>query len=495
MNRRSFIQKAGLLGLAATLPQPLWAMMQDNKQAFLKALAQHPELLAYASVDRERDIDSLTIEGKIPEEFNGTLYRNGPAMLERNGIRYTHLFEGDGMIRAYHFKDGQVAYKDRFVKTPKYIEEQKAGHFLYSGAATNIANSRAVTSPDMINVANTNVITVGDDIWALWEAGSATCLSGNNLETKGFVNLGDGLKGMPFSAHPKVDANGHIWNFGLDYSSGRVVFYHLSPSGKLLKAGMIKTDYHAMLHDFLITENHILLILPSLDMSGHGGGFFNQMAYNSDQPLRLIVVDKNTLKVTARHDLPPGFIFHFGNGWEDLDGTIHFDCCHYDNFDIMAEFGDLMQGKISTSTPSNAQTIIYHITKDGKISCDKIAGNAEFPRIYPHMAGLKNQALFQTSTLSDNNWQDGVRRIDMDSGKIDLYHYGDDFMVEEHVVVEGPQGNKQSGGWLVGAALHIPSKRTCVNIFDADNLAAGPRARCWLNFAAPIGFHGHFIKR
>ena len=75
-------------------------------------------------------------------------------------------------------------------------------------------------NPDVINTANTNIIPVGNDLWALWEGGSATVLSADSLHTKHLVNLGvgskygDKLKGLNFSAHLKIEANGDIWNFG-----------------------------------------------------------------------------------------------------------------------------------------------------------------------------------------------------------------------------------------------------------------------------------------
>ena len=48
-------------------------------------------------------------------------------------------------------------------------------------------------------------------------------------------------------------------------------------------------------------------------------------------------------------------------------------------------------------------------------------------------------------------------------------------------------------GYLVGTALHIPSKRTCVNIFKVGKLSDGPICRAWLPHHLPLGFHGNFI--
>ncbi len=65
--------------------------------------------------------------------------------------------------------------------------------------------------------------------------------------------FGSALQGVPFSAHPRVEANGDIWNFGLSLD-GRVLVYHLSPAGKMKNVGIINAhDHGRMLYDFLIT--------------------------------------------------------------------------------------------------------------------------------------------------------------------------------------------------------------------------------------------------
>jgi hypothetical protein len=40
------------------------------------------------------------IEGKLPQGLAGALYRNGPGLFERGGLRKTHLLDGDGSSSA-----------------------------------------------------------------------------------------------------------------------------------------------------------------------------------------------------------------------------------------------------------------------------------------------------------------------------------------------------------------------------------------------------------
>ena len=62
--------------------------------------------------------DRLNIsKGEDIEELNGTLFRNGPGILERGGQWVHHPFDGDGMITAIRFENGKPSL------TNLYIEE------------------------------------------------------------------------------------------------------------------------------------------------------------------------------------------------------------------------------------------------------------------------------------------------------------------------------------------------------------------------------------
>ncbi|WP_223788821.1 carotenoid oxygenase family protein [Marinicella meishanensis] len=497
MKRREFVTQLSLLGALGLAPKMLLAADQlvagnlSTLQRFNQALPKQPKLVGYANYTQERVVDRLTIEGQFPKQLRGQLFRNGPALFERGGLRYGHLFEGDGMIHAFDFKDGQVSYQNKFVRTDKFVAEQAADRFLYDFSGLGIEQPSPITSADSINPANTNVLPIGDDIWALWEAGSAHKLDPNTLQTKGKVTLDPGLKGMPFSAHPKVDIDGTIWNFGLDYGSGKIILYRLKPNGQLDRFGLIDSQYHAMLHDFLVTEKHILVILPSLTIKPDAPSFMQRQTFANDQPMRVLVVDKNDLTVRSTHEFPPCFLFHFGNAWEDRDGTIHFDGCRYRNLDIMQVIEQVMVGQTVPNQHAFSQTVKFTIRPNGHTDQQVFAGISEFPRIYPSQTGIMNQKVFTIGGQPEGGWMQSVRSLNVHTGQEDAYDYGDDYLVEEHIVVER-DGQPGKSGWLLGTALHWPSKKTCVNVFEAENISAGPLAKAWLPFHIPLGFHGNF---
>lgn len=467
------------------------------QQAFRQALAQDARLTGFQSVERDFGRKELSIEGAIPKDLRGLFLRNGPAKHERGHQRLQHLFEADGMIQRFSIGEGKVLHEGRFVQTPKHLQEEQAQRFVYSGPDTHIANSHSVTQPDKVNTANTNIIAVGDKYWALWEAGSASQLDPESLQFEQFVDLGQGtaygkrLKGLPFSAHPKIEKNGDIWNFGL-LEGGQLAIYHLNAQGGLKNLGLLNSHYHGgMLHDFLITERHLLFILPSIETAAPGErGLFTNIRYNSKLPIRVLVVDKNSLSITRQFELDAGFAFHFGNAWDESDGSIHFDASVYHNCDIVAELSDVMRGVIRDQL-SHSQTALVTLSPSGSADITRLGNSSEFPRVAAEQTGLKNRYLNFVASHERNFWNDTVAQLDLHTQQQSQYCYGSDYLVEEHIPIN-PSG-REGAGYLIGTALHIPTQRTCLNIFHAQRLEDGPVARAWLPYHLPLGFHGNFV--
>ncbi len=231
-------------------------------------------------------------------------------------------------------------------------------------------------------------------------------------------------------------------------------------------------------------------MLPSLTSDKNTQGFFAGIRFDQDQPMEVLVLDKNTLTLKKSYQLSAGFVFHFGNAWEDTRGTINFDACLYPGANILHQFTDLMYGKIPQDNASPA--VLFQLHPDGSYQQHTvIKNNGEFPMIDPQFVGARNRYLYNIGSASSGLWFDRVRHLDVETGKTSEYHYGRDYLVEENVFVN--PGNKPDQGYLLCTALHVPSQRTCLNIFAANNIRNGPLCRAWLPYHLPMGFHGQFI--
>ena len=78
------------------------------------------------------------VEGALPPELQGTLFRNGNGRFVHQGVTYDHFFDGDGMITRFVFRDGQVHYSNRYVRTREFVDEERRGKMRYRSFGTNI---------------------------------------------------------------------------------------------------------------------------------------------------------------------------------------------------------------------------------------------------------------------------------------------------------------------------------------------------------------------
>ena len=90
------------------------------------------------NLDEEYDYPLDDVEGEIPADLRGTFFRNGPGRQRIGGKPYGHWFDGDGMLCSFSFQDGKAHFRNRYVRTPKYVEETAAQEVLYRGFGTQI---------------------------------------------------------------------------------------------------------------------------------------------------------------------------------------------------------------------------------------------------------------------------------------------------------------------------------------------------------------------
>ncbi|MBL8517173.1 MAG: carotenoid oxygenase family protein [Betaproteobacteria bacterium] len=500
MERRQFLLGLGATAVAATLPA--WARESADEYftGFRRGVKQHPWLGAYAGVTEDLEASAIRFQGRLPAGLAGTLYRNGPALFERAGVRYQHWFDGDGMVQAYTFADGKLSHRGRFVRTKKFLAESDKGGFIYPGFGSTVKSKVPITSADAINPANTNVIAHGGRLLAMWEGGSAHELDLKTLDTRGLVSWRDDFKGMPFSAHPKVEPDGTMWNFGA--FDNHLALYKINRAGKLEKAEVLKVPNLAMNHDFVVSARHLIFVLPAMRINRaklrEGHSFIDSFEFPKGEAMRVLTVEKDDFTKQRWYELPPGFVFHFGNAWEEKSGQIRFDCVLSDpGADVMTQtMRQMMRGDVSRLNPGasrSAQVVIDPAA--GTLRHTLADEEVEFPRVDPRVVTERNRQLFHTGALGNDRGfsLNAVLRYDLESGKTDSYRFPREYSLEEHIPVPRPGSTKEGDGWLVGCAYNEKTGKTEVNVFDALRLAAGPVATARLPYAIPIGFHGHFL--
>ena len=497
MNRRQFLHRAFS---ASALALGTGSALADiaTYQQFHAALAKQPSLSVVADT-----VGSLSgtarVEGRLPRDLQGVFFRNGPGRFELGGERYHHWFDGDGFAQRWQIRDGKVNHLGKFVTTQKFVAEQKAGQFLYPTFGTHITRA-GVKNNDTINAANTNLLPFEGRLYALWEGGSATEVDPETLETRGLTTWRDDLKSMPFSAHPKVAADGSLWNFGALPGRDQLALYHLKPDGTVANFGVVMVPNLAMVHDFVISAAHLIFLVAPFDVKPDPNRSFLDMhrwtgTGPQAQPMRVVVVAKADLQIRQVFELPPRMNFHLGNAFDD-GNTTRFDAVLHEG-DPLRELGSLMRGELQKNDPKSASTVQITLDYSSKKATEaRLFGVSEFPRVMPHVVGARHHrlAVLGTSPGSKDAVLNAVHLLNTDSGKADSYHFDAGWQVEEHVLVPRPNARSETDDYLLGVAQHIAKRETVLTVFDAARISAGPVALAHLPYRAPHCFHGNFLS-
>ena len=489
-DRREFLAASAAAALAAPVAQ--LAMADD---ILVPAVDRDPRFLGWRSPPADRlDSAELVVEGALPQGLQGVLRRNGPAAHVRHGVRYRHWFDGDGMLQEFRLAGGRVSHRGRMIATPKLSREDAAGRRLYPAFATPVDDGLPLRRPDDMNVANISVLDHHGELMALWEGGSASLLDRETLAWTGFRSWGEGLQGLPFSAHPRVEADGTLWAFG--YASQprpALVLYHVSADGNLVKAAIVPVDPMSMVHDFVITRRHLVLVLPPfVHRHGAGATFLDSHVWEPELGTRVLVVSKDDFSDRRWAQLPAGFGFHHGNGWEEADGTIRFDhCLAPDATLVTSALRDVMQGELRPA--ESPRYTAFALRPDGRAELLERAGDAEFPVVPPALAGRRNRHVYTVGIAQGAAWfLRSVEKRDLESGDVARFDYGEGFIAEEHVFVPFPDASAEDDGWLVGSFLAWQRGVSGIAVFDARGVSDGPVARAWLPYPLPLGLHGKF---
>ena len=367
------------------------------------------------------------------------------------------------------------------------------------GSGPSSTTGLRVRGPDDLNPANTSVLDHHGELLALVGRPDPRASSTARPLPGGISSPGaKGLEGVPFTAHPKVEPDGTLWAFGAGYlPAERLVLYQVAPDGSLVKAAVVDAGPLGMVHDFVVTERHLVIVLPPLVFNREAvrdGAFLDAFAWRPEHGSRALVIAKDDFGSRRWHQLPAGFGFHHGNGWEEAGSEPSGSTTALrPNPTLMTErLRYIMRGEVRPAAPERYSR--FTLYPDGRSDVEATSDWAEFPRVAPAVVGRRNRYVY---TLGADQDTDGLvlhrlEKRDLERGTLDDFDFGSGVIPEEHVFVPWREGGAEDDGWLVGTFLDYERGASGVAVFDARRIGDGPIARASLDYPLPLGFHGQF---
>lgn len=397
-----------------------------------------------APVADERDALPVRIVGTVPHDLVGTYYRNGPN--PRSGWS-PHLFLGDGMVHAVSLPRGE--YRNRYVRTP-----------LYEDAATP-RDGRVVTT------ANTHVIELDGHLLALDESGLPYELTPDTLDTVGPFTFAGALNGT-MTAHPKrCPATGELLFFGYSVVAPYLTYHRWSASDHTLTSLPIDLPACSMMHDFAITETHVLFFDSAFVFDGR-----TPWRWDADHGSLIGVMDRAGGQVQWI-EAETSHLSHSANAHDDGDEVVLTGTriAGPEDLPVMHEW------RVKTSTGTVKER-----------SLDDVS--TEYPRVPDQLVGRRHRFTYTTSFFylaepehGEINKHDGDERT---TRRLPPGH-----TCGEPAFVACTTGQSEDDGYLLAYAHDRIAGTSYLLILDAGTLDT--MAEIHLPVRIPGGFHGSFV--
>ncbi|GAB4212950.1 MAG: carotenoid oxygenase family protein [Synechococcales cyanobacterium] len=422
------------------------------------------------------------LSGQVPSDLQGSLYRNGPARFRRGSQRVGHWFDGDGALLAVHLQPHGVSATYRFVQTPQWQAEERQQRFLYGNYGRRGLRVK--------NAANTSVLALDDQVWALCEAGSPFALGATHLETLGAVQRFAG----PYSAHPKRDPQtGDIFNFGVAYGrQTHLHLYHHDPQGQIQRQQRLALPYPTLIHDCILAPPYLLVMVPPLTIDVIAvllqlKTYSQACTWTPHLGCRWLVFEADTLELVQTLSGDPCFAWHFGRA--QVNGTqITVEGCFYDDFGSNEYLAQVVSGAIHRDPQGYFGRVTLDLSRK-RVSAPEIIlpRTCDFPTVSPtatyvgvHRQGSRflpdlfsGLARWDGQHWQETQWDEGI----YPSEAIPVGDWLLTVVWKGHRHGAAPTGQGSTGGselWIL----------------DAHDLTRDPVCRLGLPHPIPPSFHG-----
>lgn len=461
---------------------------------------------AFSLAPYEQSYTIEETEGQIPDFIRGTYYLNGPAKFSRAGLHYRHWLDGDGMVCALRFESGGVHFTNRFVRSTKFVTEEKAGHPVFRTFGTAFASDQIKRGLALESPANVSVYPYNGTLLAFGEQGLPWALDPVTLETRGLFTFGGRLNEVsPFSAHPKFDpTTGEMFNFGISFSPTRpqLNVYCFDAQAQLLYRKRHRLDYPCSIHDFTLSPSYVVFYLSPyiLDIEAmlhDGQPLMEALRWEPERGSQLYLVERETGEKIASLPIGQHYCLHLINSFEAgsqlMVDVMEYDRPIYDQYQMVPNlFTEVSEARpVRFVIDSQNHALIERQELDYRLAPD-------FPSVDPRRVTQPYRDFWMLGMSATG--QSGRKFFN----QIVHAHWGeartrDIYQVPERHYLGGEpiffgDPRDETTGAVICQVFNAEDDRSSFAIFNAFDIASGPIATLNLMEPIPLLFHAVFHR-
>ncbi|WP_343666531.1 carotenoid oxygenase family protein [Paraburkholderia tropica] len=468
-----------------------------------------PEFVGLYQPSRvEADVTDLEVEGTLPDCISGVFYQVAPDPQYPPMLGNDIFFNGDGAVCAFRFDHGKVSLKRRYVQTDRLRAQRRERRSL-NGVYRNVFTNDPQAAQNN-STANTTVLKHNGVLLAMKEDNLPYAMDPDTLETFGVWDFDGQVRSATFTAHPKVDPEtGDLLCFAYEAKGDGtpdIAYFEIGAFGELKREVWFKAPYAAMIHDFAITEHHVVFpVIPltvDVERMKNGGPHFQ---WQPDLPQLFGVLPRLGSADDIRWYYGPanGFQGHTLNSFEE-GSRIHVD--------MPVTGGNVFyffpQEDGSVPPPETLKASLMRWTFDLDATINKVEPKAlmdfpcEFPRCderytgrpYRHGFILKfDPGLpFDCEHLGAPPFQffNEIAHVDVVSGDTEAWFAGDAECFQEPIFVPRSPDAPEGDGFVISVLNHLRSQTSELVVLDGMKMSSGPVARIKIPFRLRMSLHG-----
>lgn len=448
----------------------------------------------------EYDATDLDVIGDLPDDLNGVYLRNTENPLHDSLGRY-HPFDGDGMIHAISFANGQVEYHNRYVRTAGFEAEREAGEALWAGIMEPPARSRRDgwgARTRLKDASSTDVVVhAGEALSTHYQCGEAYRLDPRTLAPLGVADWGGAFPhDWGISAHPKTDeATGEMLFFNYSKEAPYMHYGVVNDANEVTSYVPIELPGPRLPHDMVFSENYSILndcpMFWDPDLLPRG---IHAVRFFEDLPTRLAVIPRHGGVDDIRwFEASPTYVLHWINAYEDGDELV-LDGFHQahpmperkptdDEFASVYRFLD--HDRIKPRPYRWRLNLATGQTKEEFLHDDLM----EFGTINTGRAGRRHRYTYGVQAKPGWFLFDTLVKLDVETGEMQRLKCDDGVYVSEAPVARRPAEGAEDDAYLLTFTVDVNTDRSECWVLPTADITAGPIARIRLPERICTGTH------
>ncbi len=443
-----------------------------------------------------RDVE--VVQGSIPEALAGTLYRCGPDRQYPPLTGDDIFIDGEGLVSMFRFADGHADFRCRYVRNERFVLQAEARRSLFGRYRNRYTNDPSVAGVSM-NTSNTHVFWHAGKLLVLKEDSLPIELDPDTLETREQWSFFGGVDAVSMTAHPKVDWTRNEY-LAFSYqargdATKDFAFYVIGADGRVAHEHWFEMPYAGMVHDFAVTENHVIVpffpLITSLETLKRGGPYYE---WHPDEASHYAILPRRGTARSIRWFHGPAVSAgHMMNAFEE-GGRLHLDLCLYDG--NCFEFFPSYDGSDWKPAPPLLTRLSFDLQGPGEHYDSRVLAPVpgEMPRCDDRYTGKAYRYGYmicrpKSAAAAGEIAPSVLGRVDHSAGEFSSWAPGPDSGVQEPVFVPRRPGAAENDGYLLVPVNRYAEDRNDLAILDTTRFGDPPVATLRLPVKIK-SFHG-----